>query len=99
SPHVPPTGVLWSDQETQTFFGSLARRSRWRPDLISQDLGGSKSESEIGWLIDSLRLLSEIERAKRPDRGTEENSIWKEGFAPCVREVSEGWIEREEDLA
>lgn len=99
SPHVPPTGVLWTDQEKQIFFGSLARRSRYRPDLISQDLGGSKSESEVGWLIDSLRLLSEIERAKRPDRGTEENSIWKQGFAPCAREVSEGWIEREEDLA
>jgi hypothetical protein len=99
SPHVPPTGVLWSDQEKQTFFGSLARRSRYRPDLISQDLGGSKSESEVGWLIDSLRLLSEIERTKRPDRGTEENSVWKQGFAPCAREVSEDWIEREEDLA
>lgn len=96
---VPPTGAIWTDVEKNNLFGSLARRSRHRPDLISLDLGRTKSESEVAWFLDSLRILSEYESAKRPDRKTREKSTWRDGEAPAAREVGRGWLEREEYLS
>jgi len=95
---VPPTGTLWTDAEKQCLFGSLARRSRWRPDLIALDVQ-TKSESQIGWYLDALKLMSDMEKARRPDRLVPESSIWREGYAPVAREVSTRWVEIEETLA
>jgi hypothetical protein len=95
---VAPTGTLWSDDEKQRLFGSLARRSRWRPDLIALDVK-TKSESQIAWYLDTLKLMSDMEKARRPDRLVPESSIWREGYAPVAREVSSRWIEIEETLA
>ncbi|KIO26774.1 hypothetical protein M407DRAFT_23969 [Tulasnella calospora MUT 4182] len=54
-PHtVLPPATIWSPEEKHQFFRALSRHSRLRPDLIAQDIGGSKSVTEVCVYLDAL---------------------------------------------
>ncbi|CAO1634564.1 unnamed protein product [Sympodiomycopsis kandeliae] len=78
----------WSAEDVTLFFRSLARRSRWRPDLISSDLGGRKSSVQVASYIDQLSQASGLVPSLRDSGGH-----------PAAREVSEEWLDFEERYA
>lgn len=79
----------WTSGEKNAFFRSIARHSRWRPDLIAQDLGSIKSVSDVCTYI---QLLEE---------GSIEHPLplTMDYLPRSAREVSEEWIAEEEGLA
>jgi len=93
---VYPSGTVWTGEEKQAFFGSLARRSRLRPDLISRDIK-TKSEAEVGWYLDALDYMSQLRLARFPSNTRTRD--WQEGYAPIALEVSDAWIEQEEEFS
>lgn len=80
----------WSNTELTLLFQSLARRSRLRPDLISEDLGGSKTSVEVETYLTQL-----AEAARSVSRSS--SVILRGGNG--AREMSEAWVKREEELA
>lgn len=93
------TDATWTDAEKLVFFGSLARRSRWQPDMIAQDIG-SKSQAEV------VRYIAALERERRifklfqrPRRTHLRSQGWIHGLAPAAREVRPARIEWEEKCA
>lgn len=51
---VLPPSTIWSPEEKHRFFHALSRHSRLRPDLIAQEIGGSKSIVEVCVYLDAL---------------------------------------------
>lgn len=51
---VLPPATVWSPEEKHQFFHALSRHSRLRPDLIAQEIGGSKSVVEVCVYLDAL---------------------------------------------
>ena len=45
-PPVVPPNTYWSSVEKAKFFVSVARHSRWRPDMIAEDIGDGKSVAD-----------------------------------------------------
>lgn len=94
---VHPSNTAWNNQEKQAFFGSLARRSRWRPDLIAQDVG-TKSDAQVQWYLNTLAYMSESRMAKVPGRYKQEHSVWQPGLAPAARQVDDSIVALEDHL-
>ncbi|KAF8513129.1 hypothetical protein BU17DRAFT_95623 [Hysterangium stoloniferum] len=81
--------TYWSSTEKTTFFASVARNSRWRPDLISEDLGNQKT---IGDVCSYINLLEQaLTHTPHTDRNVASH--------PAAHEVSMDWIAIEEELA
>ncbi|KAG8951272.1 hypothetical protein FRC04_006511 [Tulasnella sp. 424] len=60
---VLPPSTIWSPEEKHRFFHALSRHSRLRPDLIAQEIGGSKSVVEVCVYLDALdRAVAEDSR-------------------------------------
>lgn len=78
----------WSTEDVTLFFKALARRSRWRPDLISEDLDGRKTAVQVAAYIDQLEHAAKF----APSTGGVETH-------PAAREVSDEWITHEEKFA
>ncbi|WVQ79300.1 hypothetical protein IAT38_001397 [Cryptococcus sp. DSM 104549] len=101
---IPPSHALWSTAEKSRFFAALARYSRWRPDLIAQEVG--KAPVEVGWYLEYLeagRLESATAEWTVRNQG-EGNKVgvgrrWLPGMALGAREVSDEWVGKEETLA
>lgn len=93
------TGSIWTDAEKLIFFGSLARRSRWQPDMIAQDIG-SKTQAEVVWYIEALERERRILKVfQRPRRSHLRSQGWISGLAPAAREIKPARIEWEEKCA
>ncbi|RXK38772.1 hypothetical protein M231_03948 [Tremella mesenterica] len=97
---IGPTFTAWSSAEKRSFFSSLSRHSRYRPDLIAEDIG--KTESEVLWYLDYLSQGAR--RLKRLARHHEKGSlkrgrVWRSGLAPSAREIPQDEIDLEERLA
>ncbi|WWC73292.1 uncharacterized protein I206_107258 [Kwoniella pini CBS 10737] len=104
---VPPSNALWTPEEKEIFFASLRRHSRYRPDLISAQVG-TKNEDEVDWYLDLLEYGAEItgqvdhnRRHEYPEPKIRYDGLrsWRKGLAPSARETSDRWIEIEEVLA
>jgi hypothetical protein len=97
----------WTAAEMALFFPSLARRSRWFPDLIAQDLGFSKSPSQVDHLLTLLKRQSE--QKKKSTQAKLEQDAYAPSISdrrsrriarlPGAHEVSKEWIDLEETLA
>ena len=93
------TDTTWTDAEKLAFFGSLARRSRWQPDMIAQDIG-TKSQTEVVRYIGALERERRILKLfQRPRRTHLRLQGWIPGLAPAAREVEPARIEWEETCA
>ena len=102
---VGPFKSIWCPIDKSAFFASLSRHSRFRPDLIAQEI--NKTEGEV---LDYLDLLGSAEkRVKRTTGGDEgyrdRSKRWKSGrlyasgMAPgCIRPTQD-WIGKEEELS
>lgn len=88
-PSFVEPGAYWTSAEKDLFFRSIARHSRWRPDLIAEDLGFTKSISDI-WAY--IQILAESSSAHPP-------LITSDSLPPSAREMSDKWIAFEEILA
>ncbi|WWC64225.1 uncharacterized protein I303_106833 [Kwoniella dejecticola CBS 10117] len=106
---VPPSNALWTPEEKTAFFASLRRHSRYRPDLISLEVG-TKTEDEVECYLDLLEygaeITGQVDHNRRHESADPKNKIrydglrsWRRGLAPSAREVSDSWIEKEEYLA
>jgi hypothetical protein len=82
------SNAYWTSNDKATFFASVARHSRWRPDLISEDLGGEKSTADV---CSYINLLEQASAHNPTERGVESQ--------PAAHEVSMEWIAIEEELA
>ncbi|WRT68861.1 uncharacterized protein IL334_005842 [Kwoniella shivajii] len=103
---VPPSNAIWTPDEKAVFFASLRRHSRYRPDLIAEEVK-TKCEMEVEWYLDILELgsevISQVDR-KRQDEGMQKVRwdglrSWRKGLAPASREISNQWIEHEDELS
>ncbi|GHJ88245.1 hypothetical protein NliqN6_4647 [Naganishia liquefaciens] len=97
------TGTVWTDTEKLAFFGALARRSRWRPDLMADDIGGSKTQREVVEYLAALererRIVKVFQRPRRVPGMSARRQGWVNGLAPAARELSAARIEWEEKCA
>ncbi|KAF8479892.1 hypothetical protein JB92DRAFT_3133407 [Gautieria morchelliformis] len=75
-------GAYWSGAQKDSFFRSLARHSRWKPDLIAEDIGGDKSMADVCSYIELLEQGSRRESPKSRSRDA----------YPTAHEVSEEWV-------
>ncbi|KAJ9110710.1 hypothetical protein QFC22_006688 [Naganishia vaughanmartiniae] len=91
--------VEWTNTEKLKFFGSIARRSRWQPDLIAQDIG-TKSQIDVLEYIQALEEEQQSLKAfSKPRKSNLRSSGWINGLAPAAREMSEGWVAWEEEMS
>lgn len=79
----------WSNEDLSCFFASLARRSHFRPDLITKDLAGRKTHVQVSAYLRQLRDVA-AEYSAPP---------LAERTASTARQVSDRWLQREEALA
>jgi hypothetical protein len=86
---IPPTGC-WTSREKDSFFHGLSVHSRLRPDLIAECI----STKSIVDVCNYLEVLEEA--ASSPEHN--EVSIHRRAF-PAAMEMSQEWIEFEEDKA
>lgn len=89
APSFVEPDAYWTSAEKALFFRSIARHSRWRPDLIAEDLGCTKSISDI-WAY--IQLLAESSATHSP-------LTTSDNLPPSAREMSDEWIAQEEVLA
>jgi hypothetical protein len=93
------TSTKWTDADKLAFFGSLARHSRWQPDLIAQDIGGSKTQAQVVQYIEALERERRILKVfQRPRKTHLRKQGWMSGLAPAAREVASARIEWEESM-
>jgi hypothetical protein len=96
---VLPSNSTWTAFEKDVFFGSLARHSRLRPDLIAAEVQ-TKTEAEVVWYLETLRAMSiSLNHDHVPTRTRRHARPWQQGLAPPARQVSEDFIAEEERLA
>ncbi|KAJ9091203.1 hypothetical protein QFC19_009199 [Naganishia cerealis] len=89
----------WTSAEKLKFFGSIARRSRWQPDLIAQDIG-SKTQADVVEYIEVLERERRILKVfSKPRKKRLQHSGWISGLAPAAREIKESRLKWEEGLA
>lgn len=93
-PTLPPSFFLpashWTSSEKDLFFHGLTLYSRFRPDLIAEHIK-TKSIFDVCVYLHVLRV-STISRGHEPDAST------RETIEP-VMEMSERWVEYEEQMA
>ncbi|KIJ49533.1 hypothetical protein M422DRAFT_119848, partial [Sphaerobolus stellatus SS14] len=77
--------AYWTASQKVTFYKSLARHSRWRPDLIAQDLGGEKTVADVCSYIELLEQSSK----QHPKLGAGP-------MTPPAHFVSDKWVTWEE---
>lgn len=108
---VPPNLLPWSAEEKEKLFNGLQKFSRWRPDLIA-DYVGSKSTAEtvayLALLHQKALSVSDLHHHQEKKHSTtsfqtlpsnSSHSIMPREKLPAAREMSERWLELEEDLA
>ena len=81
--------TYWSGVEKASFFASLKRHSRWKPDLIAEDIGGGKTVADVCSYIELLEQGS----ARNNRKGNQRDAY------PIAHEVSEEWIGMENEIA
>lgn len=90
----------WSSDDKNLLFAALARHGKSRSDLIAEEMRGAKSFLEV---VSYLHLLESATRALTAPRSRFKQEWraprWTRGRAFAAREVSERWIEFEEELA
>ena len=96
----------WTDHTVSHFFAAVSRHSRLRADLIAMEL--DLPESEVMAYLDALdeglakvywRVDTETGGVRSKVDGAKRRRVFEEGRAHSVREVSEEWIAKEEELA
>lgn len=87
----PSRHFRWSEQDKNLFFASLRRRGKSWPDLIAADMAGRKS------LVEVTAYLERLDGAF--GALPEERRALVRVPLPPAREVSERWVEFEEDMA
>ncbi|KAJ9099978.1 hypothetical protein QFC21_003986 [Naganishia friedmannii] len=91
--------VVWTSAEKLQFFGSIARRSRWQPDLIAQDIGTKSQVDVIEYIVALEEERSSLEVFSKPRKDRLRCGGWIRGLAPAAREMKESRIEWEEKMA
>src|SRR6267154_3825203 len=83
----------WSQSEVDAFFHAVSVYSRWRPDLIADDVK-TKGEVEV------VEFLTTLDSCVHP-RATEANLDIREilSVPPAAIEVSEKWVAAEDAMA
>lgn len=102
--YLPPTGY-WTPEQKNQFFHALSIHSRWRPDLIAQELqmqngGGDGGKS----VVDVCAYIDLLDKAAVAQRETDQ---WQNGEgeekqraqALAAMEVSHKWVAFEEEQA
>ena len=93
--------VFWTAREKSLFFHALSRHSRLRLDLVALDVP-SKTYLDVLAYVAYLDEISDKAQVSRGELGTGGSfrSEYESSLAglPSAREVSEGWIRREEKL-
>ncbi|KAI0074879.1 hypothetical protein K474DRAFT_1664874 [Panus rudis PR-1116 ss-1] len=87
--------TYWTTDEKNTFFHSLVVHSRFRPDLIAQDIG-SKNVLDVCTYID---VLDEAAKAADITPRGRAARLEKRKRIPIAIEASEDWCEYEEEQA
>ncbi|KAL5527672.1 hypothetical protein ACEPAG_6473 [Sanghuangporus baumii] len=85
-PSYFPCGY-WSEEDKNRFFHALSVHSRFRPDLIAEDIPG-KTAADVCVYLDSLDDAAARTRKK-----------FKRAALPRALEVSDNWIDFEENRA
>jgi hypothetical protein len=86
---------IWSTHERDIFFSSLSRNTQRRPDLIALDLAPSKTFLQVCFYLSLLQAGLARINAKRTTRERERGRL----AHPPAREMSERWVQFEEDMA
>ncbi|UZJ53018.1 hypothetical protein CBS101457_002338 [Exobasidium rhododendri] len=99
----------WTEAELAMLFPSLARRSRFFPDLISRDLNHSKSTSQVALYLSQLKAQSDLQeedslaRSLRNQTHTShpkaERASRRIARLSVAHEMSAEWLEFEETQA
>lgn len=91
----PPGLTTWTRGEKGTFFASLARHSRLRPDLIAEEVGKTQAEVQI-----YLDCLAYAVRTLNRRRGSNDDSTrWRDRvFDSGAIEVDDAWAALEDQL-
>lgn len=84
----------WSAAEKDAFFHSVERRSRLQPELIASDVGCKSVHQVIEFIAMLEDGLGEI-----ADEDNDENMDAFDGAEEELREVSQLWVKREEELS
>lgn len=104
-PH-PPSMPGWTVDTASSFFAAVSRHSRLRTDLIASEV--DQPESEVIAYLDALdeglaKVIKTVESGTDGDRAVQRRlkhrRIFEQGKAHSAREVSQGWIRKEEELA
>ncbi|KAF8161103.1 hypothetical protein B0H34DRAFT_699506 [Crassisporium funariophilum] len=90
-PAFYPPSSYWTSSEKDLFFHALPLYSRFRPDLIADSIK-TKSIFDVCIYLEALHVATSREIATR-NNGLVRNSM------DLALEVSDGWIEREEEIA
>ncbi|PWN18328.1 hypothetical protein BCV69DRAFT_285296 [Microstroma glucosiphilum] len=91
---VSPLG--WTEAEQSAFFPSLARHSRLRPDLISDDLDGTKTAAQVSHYISLLEAATQ--RLVRSDH-YRQSGPRRIRALPSAKEVPAHWTALEAEAA
>lgn len=86
----------WTEAEQSAFFPSLARHSRLRPDLISDDLDGTKTAVQVSHYISLLKAASH--RLIQSDQ-YRQSGARRIRALPSAKEVPAHWTALEEEAA
>ena len=91
SPSFLPPNAVWTSREKETFFHALSIYSRFRPDLVSDEI---KTKS----VPDVCNYLSVLQLAASQPEATVSYSQWRQNL-PIAMEVSPEWVAMEEEAA
>lgn len=87
----PSDHFRWTEKDRDIFFASLRRRGKFWPDLITADMKGRKS------LVEVTAFLAELDRSLNALPARRRAALRQP--PPAAREVSDRWLEFEEDMA
>lgn len=87
----PSDHFRWTERDRDIFFASLRRRGKSWPDLITADMEGRKS------LVEVTAFLAELDQSLKALPPRRRAALRQP--PPAVREVSDRWLEFEEDMA
>ena len=101
---IPPLNTKWSRKDLDAFYASLNRHSRFRPDLIAEEIG--KTTGEVTAYINTCsegykerRRLGEQGGTGRGFRSSRFLPAVYKCRAPSAREVSDECIQKEEKMS
>lgn len=94
-------GTGWSTDDKNLFFAALCRHGKSQPDLIEEELDGRKTILDVVDYLDKLDFAAKLANAPGSMTGRigKKRKRWTTDMAPAAREVSQRWIEFEDDLA